>query len=65
MKLTGQFPPFSIWCGGESCTVDLCVCAALGGVGGGNHPACFEGGVDEEIMDLLEVGFGHDGQWGN
>jgi len=44
-------------------TVYFCICSALGGVGGGDHCACFEGNLDENIMDHLEFGFGHDGKW--
>lgn len=64
MELSGQFPPFHSAEGGKSCTVYLRVRAVPGGAGGRHHPAGFEGDIDEEVVDLLEVGLSHDGTMG-
>lgn len=63
MELSGQLPSFHSAEEGKSCTVYLRVRAVPGGAGGRHHPACFEGDIDEEVVDLLEVGLSHDGQW--
>lgn len=40
-------------------TVLFCARVEVGGCCSQHHAACFVGDADEEVMDLLEVDFGH------